>query len=77
MFLKHTSKHISDSTNALLCVLLEQHAKSVGYSIEVSVGLLKYWKGNVQSNWSTVGDCPDCNIDWKIKTVISSAIWII
>lgn len=26
----HTSKHISDSTNILLCVLFEQQAKSVG-----------------------------------------------
>lgn len=42
IFLRHTSKHISDSTNALLCVLFEQHARSVGYSIEVKVGLLKY-----------------------------------
>lgn len=62
-YIIHTSKHISDSTRILLCVLFEQHAKSVGYRIEVNVGLLKYWNGNVQSNWSTVGDGPDCNID--------------
>lgn len=42
IFLRLTSKHISDSTNTLLCVLLEQHAKIVGYSIEVNIGLLKY-----------------------------------
>lgn len=41
-FFGRTSKHISDSTSTLLCALFEQHAKSVGYSIEVNAGLLKY-----------------------------------
>lgn len=53
-------------------MLLEQHAKSVGYSIEVSVGLLKYWNGNVQSSWSTVGDCPDCNIVYRNNKNVSN-----